>query len=178
METKDPDQEAFEREDLAEEYSFDEFAMGLASGNLTRARALKLVTASILGILSGGLLGVSVAEARRRKGHRRKGHRINNPISSACPGRKICPQGFPGTGSTGCCPSGALCCSSGAGGGCCPSGNGCCVSGGDCCPSSGVCCATGGCCPSDFPVCFTGNLCRQQDTGGSTTPRLSRIPRA
>src|SRR4051812_19405210 len=174
METEDPDQEAFEREDLAEEYSFDEFAMGLASGTLTRARALKLATASILGLLSGGLVSVSVAEARRkRQKHRHRG----GPPPIVCPGRKICPQGFPGTGSTGCCPSGNLCCSSGAGGGCCPSGNGCCVSGGDCCPSSGVCCATGGCCPSNFPVCFTGNLCSQDATGGSTTPRLSRIPR-
>jgi hypothetical protein len=177
METEDPDQEAFEREDLAEEYLFDEVAMELASGTLTRARALKLVTASILGMLSGGLLSTSAAEARR-KSHQHRHRRRHPSGSGGCPGQRTCPSGYPGTGSTGCCPSGNLCCSARAGGGCCPSGTGCCVGGGDCCPSNGVCCATGGCCPSNFPVCFTGNLCSQDNTGGSTTPRLSRIPRA
>jgi hypothetical protein len=41
------------REDTTEEFSFDELAKGLASGKISRGRALKLVGAAILG---GGVL--------------------------------------------------------------------------------------------------------------------------
>lgn len=41
------------REDTTEEFSFDELAKGLASGRISRSRALKLVGAAILG---GGVL--------------------------------------------------------------------------------------------------------------------------
>ncbi len=41
------------REDTTEEFSFDELAKGLASGRISRGRALKLVGAAILG---GGVL--------------------------------------------------------------------------------------------------------------------------
>ena len=41
--------ELFDPEDLTEEYPFDELAMGLASGALSRRKALKLVGAVLLG---------------------------------------------------------------------------------------------------------------------------------
>jgi hypothetical protein len=52
-------------EDIAEEYSFDELAKGMASGAISRGRALKLVGASLLGL---GTLGCSEALLRPRSG--------------------------------------------------------------------------------------------------------------
>ena len=38
-----------DQEDIAEEHSFDELAKGLASGTLSRSRALKLFGGAVLG---------------------------------------------------------------------------------------------------------------------------------
>ncbi len=49
------------REDTKEEFSFDELAKGLASGKISRGRALKLVGAAVLG---GGVLTLLPGVAR------------------------------------------------------------------------------------------------------------------
>ncbi len=58
------------REDVTEEYSFDELAIGLASGSISRGRALKLVGGAVLGSLLGGLLLPGEAQAARRRRRR------------------------------------------------------------------------------------------------------------
>src|SRR3954464_10902280 len=51
-----------------EDNSFDDLAMELADGTLTRSRLLKYIGAAILGILfGGGIFGTPVAEARRHR---------------------------------------------------------------------------------------------------------------
>jgi hypothetical protein len=52
------------REDTTEEYSFDALAKGLASGTLTRRKALKLMSTTILG---AGVLAFSRARLRLRR---------------------------------------------------------------------------------------------------------------
>jgi hypothetical protein len=61
MSTEDPPRYD---EDITEEYSFDELAKGMASGAISRGRALKLVGASFLGF--GTLLACSEALLRPR----------------------------------------------------------------------------------------------------------------
>jgi hypothetical protein len=51
-------------EAVRSQHSFDELAKGLASGTLSRGRALRLVGASLLGVLLGGLLPTRLAGAQ------------------------------------------------------------------------------------------------------------------
>src|SRR3954462_15317636 len=68
-----------------EVHSFDDLAMELADGTLTRARVLKLMGAAILGgLLGGGVLGMPEVEARRRFFFRRRHRRRRPPPTVAC----------------------------------------------------------------------------------------------
>src|SRR4051812_15349077 len=64
----------------SEVYSFDNLAMGLAEGTLTRARALKLMGAAVLGGF-GAIAGISAvagdADARKKGKHKRRRHTKN-----------------------------------------------------------------------------------------------------
>src|SRR3954449_2716421 len=70
-----------------EVHSFDDLAMELADGTLTRARVLKLMGAALLGgLLGGGVLGgTPEAEARRRfRRRRRRRRRPTVACAAAC----------------------------------------------------------------------------------------------
>src|SRR3954469_22957722 len=72
-----------------EVHSFDDLAMELADGTLTRARVLKLMGAALLGgLLGGGVLGMPEVEARRRffRRRRRRRRRPTVACAAACPG--------------------------------------------------------------------------------------------
>ena len=64
MAIEDPSPEVPDRDGMTEEYSFDELARGLASGTLSRRRALKLVGAAFLGGALGIFGSAGHAEAR------------------------------------------------------------------------------------------------------------------
>ena len=166
MPTEDRPGHGDPEEYLAEEYSFDEVARGLATGTLSRTRALKLVGAALL----GGALGIfgfaGSAEARRRR-------------SSCFPCTTSNPSSYPygyccltRTGGTSGClvrssfcenpPSGTecTCCPVGCGGTCCPEGSICCPEGSEapCCPEGFVCCPEG----SGDSCCPEGSVCTPQ----------------
>ncbi len=101
-------------EEPEEEYSFDDLARGLASGALSRSRALKLAGAGILGAALGVFSLQDDAEARRRRRKRRR-----SPAGGG--GGSLCPTGSApcfafAAGATGgavqftCCPEGTKCC--------------------------------------------------------------------
>jgi hypothetical protein len=155
-----------------DQHSFDELAKGLANGSISRSRALKLVGASLLGVLLGGL-PLRLAGAQT----------TNCPYNYAqCGSGRYCCNGSCvdlNTSNSNCgycgnaCPSGQTC----QGGGClgeggCPSGytscggrctdtrydNQNCGRCGNVCPANtscqnGVC--TGGGCPSGQQRCTT-----------------------
>ncbi len=85
-----------EWEELAEGYSFDELARGLASGTISRGQALKLVGAGILG---GALITLWPNEAQalsfRRRCRRRGGTVCRTPTGSrvCCPRTTVCSNG-------------------------------------------------------------------------------------
>ena len=142
-----------------EEYSFDDLARGLASGSLSRGRALKLAGAGILGAALGVFSLQNDAEAKKR---RRRG--------GGGGGGSICPQGAAlcanivsagaGTLQATCCPEGTKCCSTALGGvTCCRTEN---IA--DTCQlllglGGGICAA--GCVPdiSVAGILFVGNPC-------------------
>jgi hypothetical protein len=83
-----PESQRFEEvpnreEDATEEHSFDELARGLASGAISRRKALKLGGVALLG--GFGLFSVfpDAAEARRRRG-RRRGRGLGQRSSRTC----------------------------------------------------------------------------------------------
>ncbi len=63
-------------------YSLDELAKGMASGTISRGRALKLVGTAFLGGALSFLSFADVAEARLRRRRRRRGARC--PSSTGC----------------------------------------------------------------------------------------------
>ncbi len=148
--------EGLPREPLSEEHSFDELATGLAEGTLTRARALKLVGAALLGgVLSGALPGVAEAKkGRKKKRRRRRSPLLLSPppaspppvVSPPPPGENCSPSNCP----EGCCADN-LCHTNNPAA--CGTGGGRCVL----CPSNaaGTVCLNGGCCPAD-KVCSVG----------------------
>lgn len=122
-------------EELVEERSFDELAKGLATGAVSRRKALKLMGASIFGSMLIGL--VPGAAGAKKKKKRKKKRR-----SSTCPGGTIpCPARLGGK----CCDIDLpLCCPVSTGGGCCPSNSPvCCPDGITCCPAGTTCTAEG-----------------------------------
>jgi hypothetical protein len=134
------DRPRYEQDDITEEYSFDELAMGLADGTLTRGRALKLFSAAIFGLGFLGLFGgAAQAKGRRHGGRRRNKKRRGGGGSEGCdPGEAVCPGGD-------CCPSEApICCSDGIT--CCSSSLPTCCPAGSaspCCPAGATCTPTG-----------------------------------
>lgn len=67
MMPKDKNEEPREREDVTEEYSFDELTRGLANGHLSRGGAIKLVSAAILGGTLSSFVLPDDAEAKKKK---------------------------------------------------------------------------------------------------------------
>jgi hypothetical protein len=69
------DQSRHKQKDITEEYSFDELAMGLATGTLTRSRVLKFMGATLLGglgAIAGTATFVDNAEAKQKKNEKKK----------------------------------------------------------------------------------------------------------
>jgi hypothetical protein len=104
------EQSRHDQEDITEEHSFDELAMELADGALTRARALKLMGVALVGGL-GALTSISVvadpADAKRKRKKKKK-----HPVAGLAPSSPVLPACT--TGKTGCpttctCPSGTQC---------------------------------------------------------------------
>jgi hypothetical protein len=62
MTTEDRDREVYEG--TMEEHSLDELAKGLASGTLSRSRAIKLMGAALLGGVLASIPGVALAHHR------------------------------------------------------------------------------------------------------------------
>jgi len=88
-----------------EEHSFDDLAMGLASGAITRRRALKLMGASVVGASGLSTLFADPAEARRRR--RRKRCTSQNGEQTAVCGRRQVP--CCGVNKAACCRRGQTC---------------------------------------------------------------------
>jgi hypothetical protein len=107
----------------AREHSLDELAIGLASGSISRGKALRLMGAAVVG---GALASVGMREATAAPGGcKRNGKSCKNDdqcCSTHCEG-----------GTCAACPSGQEAC----GGGCGTSNGGACSSGSECC--SGNC---------------------------------------
>jgi hypothetical protein len=114
--------------------SFDELAVGLSSGTLSRGKALKLVGAALVGGLLASLPGIAQA------------------APEACPPlRKQCGRG--------CCTLDAVCCGKGAKAICCPADSTCCQGEGQtiCCGPGQICCRFGG----GTTTCDTPDFCEQ-----------------
>src|SRR5918997_3574135 len=127
------------------ERSFDELARGLASGSISRGRALRLMGAALVGGTLGsfGIGGVAVAA------------KACKPAGQKCSKDKQCCSANCSGGTCAACPSGATLC----GTECCQTGATCVA--GTCCPNAQVC-GTGTsltCCPSG-QECADG-VCRQ-----------------
>jgi hypothetical protein len=115
--------------------SFDELAVGLSSGTLSRGKALKLVGAALVGGLLASLPGIAQA------------------APEACqPLRKECGRN--------CCTLDAVCCGKGAKARCCPANSTCCQGQGEilCCDrDTQICCRFRG----GTTTCDTPDFCEQ-----------------
>jgi hypothetical protein len=114
--------------------SFDELAVGLSSGTLSRGKALKLVGAALVGGLLASLPGIAQA------------------APEACPPlRQQCGRI--------CCTADAVCCGKGAKAVCCPPDSTCCQGEGRtiCCQPGSICCRFGG----GTTTCNTPDFCEQ-----------------
>src|SRR5918998_5025572 len=82
------------------ESSFDELARGLASGSISRGRALRLMGAALVGgtLTSFGIGGVAVADDRCK------------PTGKKCKKNKQCCSGNCSGGTCAACPSGQVLC--------------------------------------------------------------------
>jgi hypothetical protein len=143
----------------AREHSFDELARGLASGTLSRGRALRLMGAALVGgtLTSFGIGGVAAADDECK------------PTAKKCKKNKQCCSGNCSGGTCAACPSGQVLC------------NGSCVSTGcsegqvfdpascacvtQCVPNQRVCTADTPCCSGD--ICANGRCCTE--LGGTCT---------
>ena len=93
MSAKDLPHDVNDQEDITEEHSFDELAMAMADGTLSRSRALKLVGAAVLGgALSFFALPADEAEARRRRRRKRR-RRRRRCLTSGANCEAVCPGG-------------------------------------------------------------------------------------
>jgi hypothetical protein len=120
------------------ELSLDELAKGLASGNLSRAKALKLMGATLVGGALASIPGIAWAKPKPN------GVKCNHNHQCAS---ELCVDGVCGpacTPNTEACTSGTQCCSGNCKGGTCVA---------SCIPPSATLC-TPGSCPS---ACFCGS---------------------
>lgn len=62
MATEDQNPEATNREEMAEEHSFDILAKGLADGSVSRGKALKWMGAAVIGGMLASIPGVALAD--------------------------------------------------------------------------------------------------------------------
>jgi hypothetical protein len=157
--TEEQNGEATNRDDTISERSFDDLAKGLASGSVSRRRALKMMSGALVGGLLASIPGVAFA-------HHRPDH--------TGVGGGGCPSGVTCRGQ--CCPVGASCAGRGRNQACaCPTGQTVC--GGACtdlatdvlnCGSCGNACATGVSCAGgqcSVVVCEEDqNLCPSTNT--------------
>jgi hypothetical protein len=106
--------------------TFDELARGLASGSISRGRALRLMGAALVGgtLASVGIGGIAAADPPGCKRHGKHCKRDNQCCSGNCSSGGTCVGG-----GLGCLPNGDSC---GSNGECCS---------GNC--SNGFCCASG-----------------------------------
>ena len=111
----------------ARERSFDELARGLASGSISRGKALRLMGAALVGGLLASVPGIAQADPFRCI-----------PGTVKCRGTKFC------------CPEGSTCCATREADNCCIGDFVCCRFGGpatnrqNCQPSAAQCEALGG----------------------------------
>jgi hypothetical protein len=127
----------------ARERSFDELARGLASGSISRRRALRLMGAALLG---GALASLGIGEAAADPpGCKRNGKRCKNN-NQCCSGNCVngtC-EACPTPCGTQCCQTGELCL--GLNGPCCPAAQFCVgASGSVCCGPTDLCVPRVGC---------------------------------
>jgi hypothetical protein len=150
------------------ERSFDELARGLASGDLSRREALKLMGAALLGgtLASLGFGGVAAADP---KGCRRNGEpckRDRQCCSGDCSSHGRCVGGAPGAG---CAQPGESCITQ----------QDCCFGGGIPSCNSGRCCRViqQGC--TQNSDCCTGhcinNGCTRVHSNGQVTANITRL---
>jgi hypothetical protein len=135
----------------AREHSFDELTRGLASGSLSRGKALRLMGAALVGgtLASLGIGGVAAADDECK------------PLEKKCRKNQQCCSGNCVDRKCAACPSGTSAC----GTQCCPSGETC-LHGIACCPNAKVC-GTGAfaiCCKGEAQSCVEG-LCQCNDPG-------------
>jgi hypothetical protein len=177
----------------AREHSFDELTRGLASGSISRGRALRLMGAALVGSALGSLGGVAAAddeckpaEKKCRKDHQCcSGNCGEDHKCAACPsGTTPCGTQCCQTAETcvndACCPNARVCgtgtsvtcCTEGqecGGGACCTPRGGSCTTATDCCggldcdSNKGTCCS-----PNVASRCLTNADCCGQlgCTGG------------
>ena len=160
----------------AREHSFDELARGLASGEVSRSKALRLMGAALVGGTLASLLGIGEAAAAppAPRGCKRDGKKCKESsqcCSGNCEGGTCAvAQCIPFTES---CTADTQCCSGICGGilgsvcsPCRPNGSSC-AAGEPCCNGScvnGICCRTvGSTCTTDTECCtgncFDGAIC-------------------
>jgi hypothetical protein len=87
----------------ARERSFDELARGLANGNVSRGKALRLMGGALLGSLLASIPGVAQA-AQCPPGFKRCPTQSSAPPVGCCPEESIC------CGDNCCNPLSAVCC--------------------------------------------------------------------
>jgi hypothetical protein len=128
--------------------TFDELTRGLASGSISRGRALRLMGAALVGgtLSSLGLGGVAAADPPGCKRNGKTCRLDRTCCSGNCAGRTCACQSNGGS-----CSTGSQCCSGNCSSGtCCPSGtvrvNGACAT-----PCTGF-----GTCPASCPGCIFG----------------------
>jgi Stigma-specific protein, Stig1 len=149
-------------EEPIEGHSFDELARGLASGTISRGRALKWVGAAFLAAAVPPLFPAQAVALTRRQ--RRRCRNLGGTVCGEVQRSQICcPSGLPCCGTARrpvCCPSGGQC----VGGSCqCPSGetdcSGACVNlntDENNCGTCGATCSEGASCVDGSCECPTG----------------------
>jgi hypothetical protein len=166
------------------DHSFDELARGLASGDLTRGKALRLMGAALLGGTLASVPGIAVAAAKPRPNGRKCKTNIQC-VSSNCQGG-VCKAQPCQAGETNCngtcvpdCTSGQVLdsstCTCGCPSGTTACGTGCvtnCTSGQVLDPSTCTCGGGGGGCTADTSGCCAGggnSFCSANASSTGTT---------
>jgi hypothetical protein len=162
MAAEDLPRQAHTPEDITEEHSFDELARGLATGSVSRRRALKLMGGALLGGMLASIPGVAVSQTSpptetpaqagsagcpeglvRCIGPSGRGECVdvtNNPLHCGTCGAQCGIATAPGMG---------RCCF-----------NGVCYKPIDAPPGAVCLCSPGGTCPEEGQTCCSDNVCR------------------